>query len=49
MPMGNEVISLTIENRDNEKEFLSAMEKIELVKKINHDQSKITLFASKGN
>ena len=46
--LGNEVISLTIENQCKEKEFLSAMEKIELVKKINHDQSKITLFASKG-
>ncbi|MDH3610622.1 MAG: ATP-binding cassette domain-containing protein [Nitrosopumilus sp.] len=46
--LGNEVISLTIENQNNEKEFLSTLEKIELVKKINHDQGKITLFASKG-
>lgn len=46
--LGNEVVSLTIEEGDNEKEFLSSLEKIELVKKINQDKSKITLFASKG-
>jgi ABC-2 type transport system ATP-binding protein len=46
--MGNEVISLVIENDDGEKEFLSKLEQIELIKKINHDQNKITLFASKG-
>jgi len=46
--MGNEVISLTIENDKNEKAFLSALEKIELIKKINQDPNKITLFASKG-
>jgi len=46
--MGKEVISLTIENGDNEKAFLSELKKIELINKINHDQNKITLFASKG-
>ena len=46
--MGNEVISLTIENDKNEKAFLSALEKIELIKKINQDPNKFTLFASKG-
>ena len=46
--MGNEVISLVIENQNNEKVFLSKIEEIELIKKINHDQNKITLFASKG-
>jgi len=46
--MGNEVISLTIENGDTEKAFLSELNKIELINKINHDQNKITLFASKG-
>ncbi len=46
--MGKEVISLTIENGDTEKAFLSELNKIELINKINHDQNKITLFASKG-
>ncbi len=46
--MGNEVISLTIENEDKEKIFLSKLRTIELIKKINEDQNKITLFASKG-
>ena len=46
--MGNEVISLVIENEDNEKVFLSKLEDIGQIQKINHDQNKITLFASKG-
>ena len=46
--MGNEVISLTIEKSESEKDFLSELKKIELIKKINEDQNKITLFASKG-
>jgi ABC-2 type transport system ATP-binding protein len=46
--MGNEVISLTIETSDDEKIFLSKLKTIELIKKINEDQNKITLFASKG-
>ena len=46
--MGNEVISLTIENGGTEKAFLSELNKIELINKINQDQNKITLFASKG-
>jgi ABC-2 type transport system ATP-binding protein len=46
--MGNEVISLTIENTEFGKDFLSELKKIELIKKINEDQNKITLFASKG-
>ncbi|MFZ8908258.1 MAG: ATP-binding cassette domain-containing protein [Nitrosopumilaceae archaeon] len=46
--MGNEVISLSIENTESEKLFLSELEKIELIHKINQDQNKITLFASKG-
>ena len=45
--MGNEVISLTIENGNSEN-FLSELKKIELINKINEDQNKITLFASKG-
>ena len=46
--MGNEVISLTIENGDEDSVFLSKLRTIELIKKINEDQNKITLFASKG-
>jgi len=46
--MGNEVISLTIEKSEFENDFLSELKKIELIKKINEDQNKITLFASKG-
>ena len=46
--MGNEVISLSIEETKSEKLFLSELEKIELINKINQDQNKITLFASKG-
>jgi ABC-2 type transport system ATP-binding protein len=46
--MGNEVISLTIEKNESENDFLSELKNIELIKKINEDQNKITLFASKG-
>ena len=46
--MGNEVISLTIEDNESEDLFLSELEKIELINKINSDKNKITLFASKG-
>jgi len=45
--MGNEVISLTLETDESEA-FLSELEKIDLIKKINQDQNKIVLFASKG-
>jgi ABC-2 type transport system ATP-binding protein len=37
-----------IENTESEKLFLSELEKIELINKINQDQNKIILFASKG-
>jgi len=46
--MGNEVISLSIEESESENLFLSELEKIELINKINQDQNKIILFASKG-
>ena len=46
--MGNEVISLEIEKRDDDNKFLTQLRTIELIKKINEDQNKITLFASKG-
>ena len=45
--MGNEVISLTLESNES-KSFISEIEKIDLIKKINQDQNKLILFASKG-
>ncbi|MBI4131814.1 MAG: ATP-binding cassette domain-containing protein [Nitrosarchaeum sp.] len=44
--MGNEVISLTFENGNSD--FLSQLRQIDLIKKINEDNNKLTLFASKG-
>ena len=46
--MGNEVISLVIEENVNHDSFLSKIKKIKFVKKINEDASKLTLFASHG-
>jgi ABC-2 type transport system ATP-binding protein len=46
--MGNEVISLVIEESTNHDSFLSEIKKIKFVKKINADGSKLTLFASNG-
>ena len=46
--MGKEVISLVIENGEAHAKFIEELEKIELVNKINQDNEKITLFASKG-
>ena len=45
--MGNEVISLTFEN-GNSDDFLSQLRQIDLIKKINEDNNKLTIFASKG-
>ena len=45
--MGNEVISLTFEN-GNSDDFLFQLRQISLIKKINEDNSKLTIFASKG-
>jgi ABC-2 type transport system ATP-binding protein len=45
--MGNEVISLTFEN-GNSEDFLSQLRQIDLIKKINEDNNKLTIFASKG-
>ncbi|MCE9617331.1 MAG: ATP-binding cassette domain-containing protein [Nitrosarchaeum sp.] len=45
--MGNEVISLTFEN-GNFADFLSQLRQIDLIKKINEDNNKLTIFASKG-
>ena len=46
--MGNEVISIIFEEGENRDSFLSELEKIEFVNKINKDGSKLTLFASNG-
>jgi len=46
--MGNEVISIILEEGENRDSFLSELKKIEFVNKINEDGSKLTLFASNG-
>jgi len=46
--MGNEVISIVIEEGENLDSFLSKIKKIEFVKKINEDGVKLTLFTSNG-
>ena len=45
--MGNEIISLTFEN-ENLEDFLSQLRQIDLIKKINKDNDKFTLFVSSG-
>ena len=46
--MGNEVISIVLGNDENHDSLMSEIKKIEFVKKINQDGSKLTLFASNG-
>ncbi|QLH06250.1 ATP-binding cassette domain-containing protein [Nitrosopumilus ureiphilus] len=46
--MGNEVISIIIEDEENLDSFSSELQKIEFVNKINVDGPKLTLFASNG-
>ena len=46
--LGNEVITITTQDTKNNTSFLSELKKIELIKKLNMDDSKITLFASNG-
>ena len=46
--MGNEVISIILEEGENHNSFLSELKKIEFVNKINEDGTKLTLFASNG-
>ena len=46
--MGNEVISIIVEDEETSDSFLLELQKIEHVNKINMDGSKITLFASNG-
>ena len=45
--MGNEIISLIFEN-ENSEDFLSQLSQIDLIKKINKDNDKFTLFVSSG-
>lgn len=46
--MGNEVISIVLEDGESQDSFLSKLQKIEFVNKINVDGTKLTLFASNG-
>mgnify|MGYP000379108096 FL=1 len=46
--LGNEIISLVIESNSNFDSFLLELKKIEFIKKINEDGSKLTLFTSNG-
>jgi ABC-2 type transport system ATP-binding protein len=46
--LGNEIISLRVENHNNHDSFLSELKKIEFIKKINEDNLKLTLFTSNG-
>ncbi len=46
--MGNEVITLTTDNRDSIGSFLSELNTIETINNIKEDDDKLTLFASKG-
>lgn len=46
--MGNEVISIVIEENDSRDSFLTELKKIESVNKINEDGSKLILFVSNG-
>ena len=46
--LGNEIISLVIESNSNYDSFLLELKKIEFIKKINEDDSKLILFTSNG-
>ena len=46
--LGNEIISLVVDDSNNHNLFLEELKKIEFIKKINEDDSKITLFTSNG-
>ena len=46
--LGNEVITITIEDVKNNVTFLDELKKIDFIKKIKTDDSKITIFASNG-
>ena len=46
--LGNEIISLLVDESNNHNSFLSELKKIEFIKKINEDNLKLTLFVSNG-
>lgn len=46
--MGNEVISIVVEDNNSRDSFLSELNNIESVNKINEDGSKLVLFVSNG-
>ncbi len=46
--MGNEVITLTTDNGDSIRSFLSELNTIETINNVKEDNDKLTLFASKG-
>jgi len=46
--LGNEIISLVIDGRNNHDSFLEELKKIEFIKNINEDDLKLTLFTSNG-
>jgi len=46
--LGNEIILLVVDDSNNHNLFLEELKKIEFIKKINEDDSKITLFTSNG-
>lgn len=46
--MGNEVISIIMDDSTNRDSFLSKLKEIEFVKNINQDGEKLTLFVSNG-
>ena len=46
--MGNEVISIIMDDSNNRDSFLSQIKKIEFVKNINEDGEKLTIFVSNG-
>ena len=46
--MGNEVISIIMDDANNRDSFLSQLKKIEFIKNINEDGTKLTLFVSNG-
>jgi ABC-2 type transport system ATP-binding protein len=46
--LGNEIISLVVENNSNHDLFLAELKKIEFIKKINEENLKLILFTSNG-
>ena len=46
--LGNEIISLLVDESNNHNSFLSELKKIEFIKKIKEDDLKLTLFTSNG-